>query len=95
MPYNHCRSFAPRVVRQGEGAGILSSGQTGVCLLQMAHELDDIRAQTDCPVCGGELNVTYKTMRLERTVECPTCGETVQPIDDTPIGKIQKLIDEA
>jgi hypothetical protein len=24
-----------------------------------------------------------------------TCGETVRPIDDTPIGKIQKLIDEA
>jgi hypothetical protein len=27
--------------------------------------------------------------------ECPTCGETIRPIDDTPIGKIQKLIDEA
>jgi C4-type Zn-finger protein len=61
----------------------------------MAHELDDIRAQTDCPVCGSDLNVSYKTMRLERTIECPSCGETIRPIDDTPIGKIQKLIDEA
>lgn len=61
----------------------------------MAHELDNIRAQTDCPVCGRDLNVSYKTMRLERTIECPSCGETIRPIDDTPIGKIQKLIDEA
>ena len=60
----------------------------------MAHELDDIRAQTDCPVCGGDLNVSFKSMRLERTIECPGCGETIRPIDDTPIGKIQKLIDE-
>jgi C4-type Zn-finger protein len=61
----------------------------------MAHELDDIRAQTSCPVCGGDLNVSYKTMRLGRAVECPVCGETICPIDDTPIGKIQKLIDKA
>lgn len=61
----------------------------------MAHELDDIRAQTECPVCGCDLNVSYKTMRLGQTVECPTCGETIRHIDDTPIGKIQKLIDEA
>jgi len=60
----------------------------------MAHELDDILAQTDCPVCGHELNVSYKSMRLQRTVECPSCGETIRPIDDTPIGKIQRLIDE-
>ena len=61
----------------------------------MTHELDDILAQTDCPVCGHELNVSYKSMRLQRTVECPSCGETIRPIDDTPIGKIQRLIDEA
>ena len=60
----------------------------------MAHELDDILAQTDCPVCWHELNVSYKSMRLQRTVECPSCGETIRPIDDTPIGKIQRLIDE-
>ena len=76
------------------GVSLLRRGTHGVCLTLMAHELDDIRAHTECPVCGGELIVTYKTMRLERTVECPTCGETVRPIDDTPIGKIQKLIDE-
>jgi hypothetical protein len=35
------------------------------------------------------------TMRLERTIECPGCGETIRPVDDTPIGKIQKLVDEA
>jgi len=77
------------------GVSLLRCRKHGVCLKSMAHELDDIGAQTECPVCGGELIVTYKTMRLERTVECPTCGETVRPIDDTPIGKIQKLIDEA
>lgn len=72
----------------------LAKCRSGHILICMAHELDDILAQTTCPVCGGELNVSYKTMRLERTVECPTCGETIRPIDDTPIGKIQKLIDE-
>ncbi len=61
----------------------------------MANELDDIRAQTDCPRCGQELNVNYGTLRLERTIECPGCGETIRPIDDTPIGAVQKLIDEA
>ena len=61
----------------------------------MANELDDIRAQTDCPVCGFALNFTYKTLRLRRTVECQGCGETIRPIDETPIGKVQALIDEA
>lgn len=61
----------------------------------MAHELDDIAAQTECPVCGRTLNLPYKTLRLERTIECLGCGETIRPIDDTPIGHIQKLIDEA
>ena len=61
----------------------------------MAHELDDIRAQAKCPVCRHELNVSYKTMRLGRTIECPSCGETIRPIDNTPIGKVQGLIDEA
>jgi hypothetical protein len=60
----------------------------------MAHELDDIRAHTECPVCGGELIVTYKTMRLERTVNAQPAARPFGP-DDTPIGKIQKLIDEA
>jgi len=59
----------------------------------MAHELDDIAAQMECPVCGRILNVQYKTLRLERTIECPGCGETIRPIDDTPIGRVQKLID--
>ncbi len=61
----------------------------------MAHELDDIAAQTECPVCGCALNIPYRTLRLERTIECPGCGETIRPIDDTPIARIQKLIDEA
>ncbi len=61
----------------------------------MAHELDDIAAQTECPVCGRTLNIPYRTLRLERTIECPRCGETIRPIDDTPIARIQKLIDEA
>lgn len=61
----------------------------------MALELDDIRAQAKCPVCKCELNVSYKTMRLGLTIECRGCGETIRPIDNTPIGKIQGLIDEA
>ena len=62
---------------------------------EMAHELDDIQAQTVCPVCGRQLNIAYKALRLGRTVDCPGCGETIRPIDDTPISRIQKLIDEA
>jgi hypothetical protein len=60
----------------------------------MANELDHIRAQTTCPVCNCELNVSYRTLRLKRIVEYPGCGETVRLIDDTPIGTIQRLIDE-
>ena len=59
----------------------------------MANELDDIRAQTECPVCGVDLNVCYRTLRLGLTIECPGCGETIRLIDDTPIGLIQRLID--
>lgn len=60
----------------------------------VAHDLDDILAQTGCPVCGRTSNIPYKTLRLERTIDCPGCGETIRPINDTPIGRIQKLIDE-
>lgn len=63
-------------------------------LCVMANELDDIRAETNCPVCGIPLNLSYKTLRLRRTVECQGCGETIRPIDETPIGKVQALIDE-
>lgn len=61
----------------------------------MANELDEIRAKTECPACGRELNVNYRTLRLKRTIECPGCGETIRPIDQTPIGAVQRLIDEA
>lgn len=64
-------------------------------ICRMADELDDIRAQAACPVCGRDLNITYRTLRLERTIECPGCGETIRPIDETPIGAVQRLIDEA
>ena len=60
----------------------------------MAHELDDIAPQMECPVCSHTLNVRYKTLRLERAIGCPGCGETIRPIDDTPIGRVQKLIDD-
>src|SRR5690606_4734440 len=60
----------------------------------MAHDLDDIKAQSDCPVCGTLFNVSYRTLRLNRTIECQGCGETIRPIDETPIGKLQDLIDE-
>jgi peptide subunit release factor 1 (eRF1) len=58
-------------------------------------DLDDIRAQTECPVCDKELNVPYRTLRLGRTIECPGCGETIRLIDDTDIGAVQRLIDAA
>jgi peptide subunit release factor 1 (eRF1) len=60
----------------------------------MVNELDDIRASADCPVCGRVLNVTYRTLRLGRTIECQGCGETIKLEDDTKIGAVQKLINE-
>ena len=60
----------------------------------MANELDDIRAQADCPNCGRELSVNYRTLRLGLTVECQGCGETIHLQDDTPIGSVQRLIDD-
>lgn len=60
----------------------------------MGQDLDDIRAQSECPVCGKTLNIPYRTLRLGRTIECQGCGETIRPIDDTPIGDVQRLIDE-
>jgi len=60
----------------------------------MPHELDGIRAQSDCPACGRPFSVPYRTLRLGRTIECQGCGETIGLEDDTPIGRIQKLIDE-
>ena len=61
----------------------------------MANELDDIRVGEDCPVGGTPFVVTFKTLRLGRTIECQGCGETIRPQDGTPITAIQKLIDEA
>ena len=60
----------------------------------MAHELDDIRVNVDCPACRAEFVVLYKALRLHRTAECPACGETIRLEDDTPVGKVQRLIDE-
>ena len=61
----------------------------------MANELDDIRANADCPRCGLEFSVPYKTLRLGKTIECQGCGETIKLEDATPIGKVQRLIAEA
>lgn len=60
----------------------------------MANELDDIRALADCPVCGRDIGVSYRTLRLGRTVECQGCGETIKLHDDTPISIVQGLIDD-
>ncbi len=60
----------------------------------MSQDLDDIRAKSECPVCGRTLNVPYRTLRLGRTIECQGCGETIRPIDDTPFADVQRLIDE-
>lgn len=61
----------------------------------MPHELDSILASADCPRCGQEFNVSYKTLRIQRTFECPGCGETLRLEDATPISIVQRLIDEA
>ncbi|PNQ03632.1 hypothetical protein A8G00_10390 [Sphingobium sp. SA916] len=59
----------------------------------MANELDDIKAQVDCPKCGKELNVPYRVIRLQKTVGC-SCDAIIRLVDDTPIGVLQRLIDE-
>ena len=60
----------------------------------VANDLDDIRTSTDCPVCGRELSVAYRTLRLGRTIECQRCGETIKLEDRTSIAQVQRLIDE-
>ena len=60
----------------------------------MAEELDDIRVSDECPGRGHGFTVTYKTLRLGRTIECQGCGETIRLEDDTPIAAVQRLIDE-
>ena len=60
----------------------------------MANELDDIRANSNCPKFGRVFSVPYKTLRLGKTIECLGCGETIRLIDDTPIGTVQRLIDK-
>lgn len=62
--------------------------------LGMAYELDDIRVSDECPGCGRGFTVTYKTLRLGRTIECQGCGETIRLEDATPIAAVQALIDE-
>lgn len=62
---------------------------------RVAGELDDIRVNADCPRCGHQFVVQWKTLRLQRTVECQGCGVTIKLEDATPIGAVQRLIDEA
>ena len=69
----------------------LGLGRVYIC--SMAHELDDIPASADCPACGNPSSVSYRTLRLKRTIECQSCGETIRPEDGTPIAAVQKLID--
>jgi uncharacterized paraquat-inducible protein A len=59
----------------------------------MAGELDDILAQVDCPRCGKELSVPYRVIRLQKAAGC-SCGAMIRLEDDTPIGRMQALIDE-
>lgn len=47
-----------------------------------------------CLVCGRDLSVSYRTLRLGRTIECQGCGETIKLEDHTPIGAVQRLIDK-
>ena len=61
----------------------------------MVNDLDDIRANADCPNCGHHFSVPYKTLRLQKTIECQGCGETIRLEDGTLIGAVQRLIDKA
>lgn len=61
----------------------------------MPLEMDDIRLDADCPNCGRNMPVRYKTVRLGLTVECQGCGVTIKFEDDTPLAEIQALIDKA
>lgn len=61
----------------------------------MANDLDDIRASTDCLVCGRELSLAYRTLRLGRTIKCQGCGETIKFEDHTQIAAVQRLVDKA
>ncbi|MDX3911657.1 MAG: hypothetical protein QHC67_17900 [Sphingobium sp.] len=60
----------------------------------MSCELDDILAQVDCPKCGAVINVPYGQMRIQKAAGC-SCGALIRLEDDTPIGAVQRLIDEA
>lgn len=61
----------------------------------MANDLDEIRATIDCPVCGQELSVSYRTLRPGLTIECQECGETIKLEDHTLIAAAQRLNDDA
>ena len=60
----------------------------------MGTDLDDILTQVDCPTCGTVINVPYRQLRLQKAAACK-CGNLFRLTDDTPIGMLQALIDEA
>ena len=60
----------------------------------MVAELDDILAQVDCPKCGAAINVPYRQLRLHKAAACQ-CGVLIRLEDDTPIGAVQRLINQA
>lgn len=60
----------------------------------MVGELDDIRAQVDCPRCGASISVPFRQLRLQKAAAC-RCGAVIRLEDDTPLSAVQRLIDEA
>ena len=56
--------------------------------------LSRLQARHEAPALLSLWRAPWGGPRGERTVDCPGCGVTIQPIDDTPIGVVQKLIDE-
>lgn len=60
----------------------------------MADDLDNIRVSDGCPGCGHGFTVTFKTLRLGRTIECQGCGETIRLEEATPIAAVQALMDK-
>lgn len=60
----------------------------------MSCELDDILAQVGCPKCGAVISVPFSQIRIHKAAGCG-CGALIRLEDETSIGAVQSLMDEA
>jgi len=62
----------------------------------MGIDLDRVWLSRSCLVCGYEIEFTVLQARLEETVFCPCCKQSVQLVDETASVEIAKrTIDQA